>query len=138
MSGTQMKTQVEFTSAMFKPIPGEEENTNPGRVVQSLAEWARKSLEVESIPVAKVIPEDWGWCVVTANDRFRLWVGCGNVDGETTRWRCFVVAELGFIQRLRKSVDPKPYVAEIVAALQKAIAAEAGISDVRWLDEGEG
>ena len=135
--GIQMKTQAEFTSDMFKPMLGEEEKTNPGIFGQALAEWVKQALEAEGIPVVKVIPEDWGWCVVTMNDRFRLWVGCSNMEDEKNRWRCFVVAELGFFQKLRKSIDPTPFVAEVVSVLQKVISAEPRISDVRWVDENE-
>ena len=132
-----MKTEVEFTSGMFKVMPGEEQKTNPGRIGQALAEWVSKALEAESIPVARIVPEDWGWCVPTKNDLFRLWVGCANMDGEQNRWRCFVVAELGVFQRLRKSIDPKPAAMEVVAAIEKAISAESMISCVRWLDDAE-
>ena len=124
--------QLWFTSSKFKPLPGEEEKTNPGRFGQDLANWIKNSLEnmgyrIEEEP----IPEDWGWVVILQRKPFSLWIGCGNEDGEKTRWGIFVEAKQGIFQRLFKKIDTKSLVLKIENDIERLVM-ESGFEDIEW------
>jgi len=97
-----MKAQVTFETEFFKPEPGEEEMTNPGRFGQALAVWLQQQLGARGVAVEGVVSEDVGWVVMVSRKPFMLWLGCGNTDGSTTEWSVFPVAEVPFFQRLFK------------------------------------
>jgi hypothetical protein len=106
------KPQFWFRSTLFKVAPDEDAKTNPFCYGQELAEWIRNRFLDLGYEVGKVIPEDWGWCVMLQRRPFLLWIGCGNVDSESFEidlpeqketfvpdgslltWTCFVVAEV--------------------------------------------
>ena len=122
---------IDFTSSMFKPVAGEEEETNPGIIGKALAEWLAIKLKENGYPVGKVIAEDWGWLVEVRQKPFYLWVGCGNVEGEQNQWRCFVQAEPNIFQRFLLRVNTKPEAEAFHQNLIKILKAEKEISDVR-------
>jgi hypothetical protein len=98
--------QVTFQTDFFKPVHGEEEETNPRRYGKALAQWSAQKLNERGVAVEGVIPEDFGWVVMVSRKPFVLWLGCGNTDGSTTEWNVFPVAELSTIQRLFKRTNP--------------------------------
>jgi hypothetical protein len=122
---------IEFTSGMFKPIPGEEDETNPGIIGKALAEWLALKLITNGPSPEGVIPEDWGWLVVAHRKPFFLWIGCANIQDEQNRWRCFVVAEPNIIQRLFRKIKTKPYVETLHQRVINILSAEKNISDIR-------
>jgi len=58
--------QVTFTTDFFKPIAGEEEETNPGRYGKALAQWLAQQLKERGVSAEGVIPEDFGWVVMVS------------------------------------------------------------------------
>jgi hypothetical protein len=126
-----MKT-IEFTSTLFKPIPGEDEKTNPGIYGQALAEWIAHKLKDNGYKIKAIITEDWGWLVMIEGYPFSLWVGCNNIENTTNTWRCFTETERNIIQRLFKKVDPTPVVNTLNEMLEKIINSEPSISNVSW------
>lgn len=124
--------QLWFTSGKFKPLPGEEEKTNPGRYGESLAKWVQEKLANEGYKIEEnPIPEDWGWVVMLQRRPFSLWVGCGNEDGSTARWGLFVEAEIGLFKKLFDKPDPTPEVKAVETKLEKLIS-DAGFKDIEW------
>jgi len=118
---------------MFRPIPGEEAKTNPGRFGQALALWVREKLMAQGwITSEDPIPEDWGWLVMVQRKPFPLWVGCGNEDGNPKRWVLFVEGKPCFFQRILKRVDPSLSITTIEQQLEEIIKAEPECSDVVW------
>ena len=109
---TENSTYYCFTSDLFQIEPGEDEQTNPQLYGKQLSHWLAEKLMSCGYPDAKVISEDWGWCVMCSRDPFMLWVGCGNSDTTETLdklesiknqpmiWECFVVAEVPFWKRI--------------------------------------
>lgn len=67
-----------FKSDFFKPIPGEDEETNPGCYGTALAEWLAEQLRGQGICVTGIFPEDFGWVVELSEGPCPLWFGCGN------------------------------------------------------------
>lgn len=121
---------IEFTSAMFQPIPGEEDETNPGILGKALAEWLASRLAINGPTPQEVIPEDWGWLVVAHRKPFVLWIGCANIEDEHDRWRCFVVAEPNIIQRLFHRIHTKPEVEALHQRVMSILSAERQISEL--------
>jgi hypothetical protein len=124
--------QVTFSSQHFKPIHGEDEQTNPGRFGKALAEWLAARLNERGVSTESVVPEDFGWAIVVYRQPFKLWLGCGNTEGSTTEWSIFPVAELSLMQRLFKRVDPTSEIEELRAHLAEMVPLIPDVSDVYW------
>lgn len=124
--------QVTFTSDFFKPIPGEEEQTNPGCYGQALANWLSDRLLERGVSVEGVIPEDFGWVVMVSRKPVMLWLACSNTEDNTNEWRVYPVAELSVLQRLVKRVDPTPEVEHLSAHLAELVPLIPGITNVVW------
>ena len=124
--------QITFATDFFKPMAGEEEQTNPGRYGKALAEWLAERLKERGVSIESVIPEDFGWVVMVSRKPFMLWLGCGNTDGSTTEWSVFPVAELSTLQRVFKRVDPAPEIEKLKAHLSALVSSIPGVSNVVW------
>ncbi|PTU75181.1 hypothetical protein [Pseudomonas mangrovi] len=127
-----MGPQVTFTTDFFKPIPGEDEQTNPGRFGKALAEWLAERLKERGVSVEGVIPEDFGWVIMVVRKPFMLWLGCGNTDGSTTEWSVFPVAEPSLMQRLFRRIDPTSEVEKLKAHVAELVPLIPGVSNVIW------
>ncbi len=132
--------QLWFKSNKFKIIKGEDAQANPLCYGQQLAEWLYEKLLTKGYKVEKVIPEDWGWCVMCSREPFMLWVGCSNVrDYETSApdglvpnsndvvWTCFVVAEQSLISRLFKRVDTTPAIQQLFNYVRTILIDDANV-----------
>ena len=124
--------QITFQTDFFKPIEGEEEETNPGRYGKQLAEWLAEKLQERGIVVEGVIPEDFGWVVMVSRKPFMLWLGCGNTDGSITEWSVFPVAEPSIFQRIFKRVNPASEVEKLKVHVAELVASIPGVSNVTW------
>ena len=124
--------QVTFTTDFFKPIAGEEEETNPGRYGKALAQWLAEQLKERGVSVEGVIPEDFGWVVMVSRKPFLLWLGCGNTDGSTTEWSVFPVAEMSALQRIFKPADTAPEIEKLKVHLSVLVPSIPGVTNVVW------
>ena len=95
--------EVTFRSNFFAPIPGEEEETNPGIYGKALAQWIQEQINRRGVETEGIVAEDWGWLVMVHRKPFMLWIGCGNVQDEGAQWRLFPVAEPTMWQRISGS-----------------------------------
>jgi len=121
-----------FTSDKFKPLPGEEEETNPGRYGKALAQWVKTKLTDKGYKFEQAaIPEDWGWLLMLKRKPFSIWVGCANEEGSTTRWCLFVEAEMGIVQKLFNKTDPRTEIKALESTLESVIAGQ-GFRDIKW------
>jgi len=128
-----MNKQLWFTTSKFEPLLGEEK-TNPGRFGGALATWVREQLIARDHSIGeKPIPEDWGWVVMVQRKPYRLWVGCGNEDGSTTRWNLFVEAEPSILQKMLKTIDPALSVSALEKELEEIVKAEPAFKDIEWV-----
>lgn len=124
--------QVTFQTDFFKPIPGEEEETNLGRYGKALAQWLAEKLKERGVTVEEVIAEDFGWVVMLSRNPFTLWLGCGNTDGSTTEWSVFPAAETSAIQRVFRQVNPAPDIEKLKAHLAELVPSIPGVSNIMW------
>jgi len=124
--------QVTFTSDFFKPVPGEEEHTNPGCYGQTLANWLADRLRERGIFVEGVIREDFRWVVMVSHTPFLLWLACSNTDGSTSEWTVYSVAEPSLIQRVLKRVDPAPEIERLSAHLAELVPSIPRVANVVW------
>lgn len=79
-----MDTKYWFRSKLFKILPDEDEESNPGRYGKELGQWLCQKLNALGYEDAGLIAEDWGWCVMCERGNYLLWVGCGPILTETT------------------------------------------------------
>ncbi len=123
--------QVTFQTEFFKPVHGEEEETNPGRYGKALGHWLAENLKERGVAVEGVIPEDFGWVVMLSRKPFMLWLGCGNTVGKT-EWSVYPVAELSPVQRLFKRINPAPEIDKLWAHLAELVPSIPGVTNITW------
>jgi hypothetical protein len=127
-----MNVQVTFETEHFRPEPGEDEPTNPGRYGWSLATWLAEQLRTRGVEVVGICPEDFGWILVVSRRPFLLWLSCGNIDGSETEWMVYPVAEPSWIQRLFKRVNPEPALEGLWRQVQELVPMIPGVRNIVW------
>ncbi len=128
-----METHVEFRSDKFPPYGSEQYEVNPGRYGKRLAEFLHSGLLRRGFEAEYPAAEDWGWIIVIRNDRFRLWIGCGNYDEyPDDGFLCFIEPHTPTIRRLFRKIDVSAQVRKLRDAIDGILAADSGIRDRRW------
>ncbi len=125
---------------MFEVEPGEDEEINPRMYGRQLAVWLKAQLEKRGHNIECIVAEDWGRCIMSSDEQFALWVGCGSsVDYDTAQpgdppppkesivWNCFPEAELTFWQRYVKKIDTGPALSKLDKDLSDIFATEPNI-----------
>jgi len=130
-----MKTHVEFRSAKFPPYDGEEEKINPGLWGQRLAEYLAAKLKEHGIETEAMNPEDWGWYIPIRNEGFRLALCCGHQNGDADEFLCFIDPWKPTIRKWFKKIDTTVQVGRVAEALEKILASDPDIRDVKWWTE---
>jgi hypothetical protein len=158
---------VKFRTDFFKPIAGEDEETNPGVYGKALARWLAEKLKERGVSVDDVFGEDSFWLVDIHPKPFRLFLGCANlprlweqnfhdfpvmdsagnydasryvpIGGERLveidridGWGVFIAAEIPFLKRLFKRIDPTAEIRALEQHLRELVAAIPNVSDIQW------
>lgn len=126
-----MKTEVTFTSELFRPYLPEDCQVNPGRYGAELAAWLSRKLAEAGVVTSYPNFEDWGWFleyITEAGEEY--WLCCGNADDTPDRWVCFLEPKGRGIFHARKAAveNARP----LLDALAGVLAAEAGVRDIAW------
>ena len=129
-----MKTQVEFRSGKFPPYDGEQEQINPGLWGKRLAEYLRDKLRTDGVKTGDIYSEDWGWALPIQNETFATWLGCGHQDGEEDEFLVFIEPSKPVIRKWFKKINTTEVVGRVAATLQKILASDPDIRDVRWVE----
>lgn len=131
-----MRTHVEFTSKLFPPYPGEEEEmVNPGMWGKRLAEFLRAKLGAKGFETDEPIAEDWGWFVGILHTPFPMALGCATFNDGTDSFLVFIDPSKPTIRRgLFKKIDTVADVERLAQALDKILRSEPGITSVNWVD----
>ncbi len=123
---------VTFQSDYFSPVPGENEETNPGRYGKESALWLAEELRKISVSVEGVRAEDFGWIILVSHQHFLLWLGCGNVGGSTDEWHVYPVAESSLIQRVFQRLDTKTDTDTLWQHVRKLIPQIPAVKNIVW------
>jgi hypothetical protein len=137
MPDTQPLSHVEFCSDLFRPYPGEEEETNPGRYGKRLAEFLIAGLTNANIVCKAPVAEDWGWRIDVQNDAFTLWIGVGVYEEYPDGFLCFIEPHEAVIRKFFRKIDTRGPVEALQRAMDKVLSAEPGIRNVHWTTHGE-
>jgi hypothetical protein len=129
---SEMLTHVEFRSDRFPPYDGEEELVNPGLWGKRLAEFLRESLPAKGIKTGEPVAEDWGWVLPVINDKFDMWIGCGNYQEYPDGFLCFIEPHTPIIRKFLKEINTRQEVESLQRALDNILAESAGIRSKRW------
>jgi hypothetical protein len=113
-------------SGAFSVEEGEEAQTNPGVYGKAFAKWLADRFQEAGRSVDSVVPEDWGWCVILQQEPFPLWVGCGNENGSSDKWKAFVVAEGGIFRKVFGNNDIAENVRCVKSELQRILKTAPG------------
>jgi len=133
-----MKTHVEFRSDKFPPYDGEQEDEiNPRRWGRRLAEFLANGLRREGFEVSEPDLEDWGVAISVTNDRFPLWIGCGNHEEYADGFLCFIEPHTPVVRRWFREIDTVERVAALQAAMHRVLSADPSIRDIRWWTHDE-
>ena len=125
-----MNTCVEFSSSYFRPILSDDSQVNPGCYGAELAWWLCQELAKRGVETSYPNFEDWGWFVEYIVDDKEYWLCCGNVQGETDRWRIFLNAKAkGLFGRNRAAVEAA---GELLSGVSKLLESADFISGIKW------
>ena len=127
-----MQTHVEFRSDRFPPYETESVQVNPELWGKRLAEFFRDGLRGEGFQTGEPIAEDWGWMVPIANEKFRLWIGCGRYQEYPDGFLCFIDPHQPFIRKLLGRIDTTETIGSLQRAMDKLLTEDAGIRAKRW------
>jgi hypothetical protein len=132
-----MQTYVEFRSDRFPARDGEEQQVNPGLWGKRLAEFLHDGLRAEGFETGTPFPEDWGWVVPVVNEQFRLWIGCGNYQGYTDGFLCFIKPHKPLVRRFLRKIDTRERISALREAMDRVLSEDAGIREKRWWTHDE-
>jgi hypothetical protein len=129
-----MRFEVQFRSAGFPAYEKEETEVNPNRWGKRLVEFFSRGLQDQHLQTGEPYAEDWGWELPIKDEDVSVFIGCGNIDGTTDSFLCFV--ESGRPKGLRwfKKVDNSKKLLAITEALDKVLRANPEIHDIQWDD----
>jgi hypothetical protein len=127
-----MLTHVEFRSDSFPAFEDEDKLVNPGLWGKRLAYFLREGLQREGFQIREPFAEDWGWVVPVVNEPFRLWIGCGHHQEYPDGFLCFIEPHKPFVRRLFRKIDTRERIAALREAIDKVLAANAGIRGKHW------
>jgi hypothetical protein len=124
-----------FHSDAFPPVPGEDEETNPGIFGKALVEWLAQALAARGYAVDRTLPEDFGRLIQINEPDCSLYVAASSTDDTATEWRVFSFAEVGLLARLKgKGAERAAKVQALFEALQAILAADPRVRDLHSED----
>jgi len=133
-----MRTHVEFDSTFFKPVPGEEEETNEGIFGKALAGFLVTEFRGKGY-TTDVNPEDWGWMVdlIPAGEDlgFSLWAGCSSL--EENQWLVQIHPDKPVVRRWFKKIDVQSPVARVAELVEQFVVEKAAATNLRWWSDAE-
>ena len=122
---------LEFESAAFAVIPGEDEHTNPGVYGKALAQWLAEQPRARGLPAGEVIAEDFGWCVPVESEANALYVACASTGEKPDHWRVFTFAEGGVMTRLFGNDKRAESLAALFGAVRQSLEAAPAVRNLR-------
>jgi hypothetical protein len=138
---------VRFHTDFFKPVPGEDEVTNPGIYGVELSNWLVEKLAERGVDANILCAEDWGWLIIVEDqESFSLDLEChgeygrGDLDVENIldndvrgiEWSVAISVETHIFKCLFKHVDPMPEVRKLEQHLKDLVPTLPGVFNIEW------
>jgi hypothetical protein len=135
---------VTFRTDFFKPLPGEVEQSVNEFFGLALSNWLVEKLGERGIAADVICAEDWGWYtkIFTIHQKpllFSLSLGVSGEIEEARRadpglieWTIAIHAEIPFLKRLFKRIDPTAEIKELERHLRELVATIPNVSDIQW------
>jgi hypothetical protein len=120
-----------FESSAFPPIPGEDEETNPGIFGRGLSEWLAEQLRGAGYEVKRLVAEDFGRLVEVAQPGCKLYVVASSTDDTATEWRVFAFSEFGLFAKLMGAPSGAEAVSKLMTALRGILTVSPQIRALR-------
>ena len=120
-----------FESSAFPPVPGEDDETNPGIYGRALSEWLAERLRSSGYEVKRSVAEDFGRLIEVAQPGCKLYVAISSTDDSATEWRVFAFSEFGFLAKLKGSPGGAEAVAKLMSTLKGILAASGDVKALR-------
>lgn len=124
-------TRYVFESDAFPPVPGEDDETNPGLYGRALAAWLAAALGSTGYLVERIVAEDFGRVLVVAHPGCRLHVAVASTDETGREWQVFAFAEHGLLARLRRSSVGASAVSRLMSDLKRVLEESADVKSLR-------
>jgi hypothetical protein len=127
----QSPVHLIFESSAFPPVPGEDEETNPGIYGRALSEWLAEKLRGSGHEVRRLVAEDFGRLIEVAHPGCKLYVAVSSTDDSATEWRVFAFSGGGFFAKLRGAPAGAEAVPKLMATLSTILGASPEIRALR-------
>jgi len=127
----QSSVHLIFESSAFPPVPGEDEETNPGIFGRRLSEWLAEQLRGAGYEVKRLVAEDFGRLIEVEQPGCRLYVAASSTDDTATEWRVFAFSEFGLVAKLRGAPGGAEAVSKLMAALKGILSTTPQIRVLR-------
>jgi hypothetical protein len=124
-------TRYLFESDAFPPVPGEDDETNPGICGRALAAWLADALGLAGYVVERIVAEDFGRVLVLAHPGCRLHVAVASTDESGRAWQVFAFAEYGLLARLRRSSGDASAISQLMSDLKRVLEESADVKSLR-------
>ena len=121
-----------FESVVFPDASDGTGKTNSRIHGRDLANWLADQLREAGVPAQKVLPEDFGWCVlVKAESQQSMYVVCAGSPEGPNKWKVFAFTEEGVISKLMgkdKTADP---LTELFGVVKQCLLEDPTIENLR-------
>jgi len=128
-----MRTHLEFRSVDLLDAHEDGDIPRGGAVAELLGE----KLPGYGFPIERIIPEDWGWCVMIAHDAFPLWVACGFYPEFEDGLLCFIHPSKPHVRKWLRTISTEEPVARLANALEDILSKNPKVHDLRWWTDAE-
>jgi hypothetical protein len=85
----------------------------------ALTTWLADKFEKRGQQVQELVGGHWGWGLVLSREPYRLSVDCRKRADSAGEWSAQACAKLGLVQKLFRTVDPKPEVDRVYRLLDE-------------------
>jgi hypothetical protein len=120
-----------FESAVFPHSPDENGKTNSRIYGRALANWLAEQLREAGVPVQKVVPEDFGWCVPVKTDSHSLYLVCAGTHDKPNHFKVFGFAEGSVVARLIGKDSTANALAVLFETVKRCLEEDPTIENLR-------
>ncbi|EQB31031.1 hypothetical protein M529_17090 [Sphingobium ummariense RL-3] len=104
---------------------------------ETVARLLAEALPRYGFQIEGVAPEDWGWRLLVANERFPLWIGCGRYLEYADGHLCFIEPSTRYVRRWFRRIPTETVVERLATALEESISQCGKAQALRWWTDTE-